>query len=159
MGYFKSFACSILAGGALITLKACAEPSGTGSSSRPASAVFTTSLYDRLGGKPAITKVVDQFVANVADDSRINGRFATTDIPTLKGHLVDQVCGATGGPCAYKGRDMKTTHAGMRITNDEFNALVQDLVAAVDKFDVPLKEKNELLALMAPMKKDIVEVR
>lgn len=158
MGSFKSCVCSIVAGGALITLGACAEQSGTGSSSRPGAVASTTSLYDRLGGKPAITAVVDQFVANVAADSRINARFATTDIPKLKGHLVDQICGATGGPCTYKGRDMKTTHAGMRITNDEFNALVQDLVAALDKFKVPLKEKNELLALLGPMKKDIVEV-
>lgn len=115
------------------------------------------SLYDRLGGKPAIVAVVDQFVANVAADSRINGRFATTDIPKLKGHLVDQVCMATGGPCTYKGRDMKTTHAGMKITDADFTALVEDLVAALDKFKVPAREKNELLGILGPMKKDIVE--
>ena len=115
------------------------------------------SLYERLGGKPAISAVVDQFVANVASDSRINGRFATTDIPKLKGHLVDQVCMATGGPCTYKGRDMKTTHAGMRITNGDFGALLEDLVAALDKFKVPAQEKSELLGLLGPMKKDIVE--
>jgi len=115
------------------------------------------SLYDRLGGKPAITAVVDQFLANVAADSRINGRFATTDIPKLKGHLVDQVCMASGGPCIYKGRDMKTTHAGMKITNGDFGALVEDLVAALDKFKVLAQEKGELLGLLGPMKKDIVE--
>jgi hemoglobin len=74
------------------------------------------SLYDRLGGKPAITAVIDQFVANVANDKRISERFATTDIPRLKKNLVDQVCTASGGPCTYMGRDMKTTHAGMNIT-------------------------------------------
>lgn len=115
------------------------------------------SLYDRLGGKAAITAVVDQFVANVAADSRINGRFATTDIAKLKGHLVDQVCMATGGPCTYKGRDMKTTHTGMNITNGDFAALVEDLVAALDKFKVPAQEKGELLGLLGTMKKDIVE--
>lgn len=115
------------------------------------------SLYDRLGGKPAISAVVDEFVANVAADTRINARFATTDIARLKGHLVDQVCMATGGPCQYKGRDMKTTHAGMRITNDDFGALVEDLVAALDRLKVPAKEKGELLGLLGPMKKDIVE--
>jgi hemoglobin len=158
MESLKVFACSVVAGVALITLGACAEQSGTRPSPRPGAVASTTSLYDRLGGKPAITAVVDQFVANVAADSRINARFATTDIPKLKGHLVDQVCGATGGPCTYKGRDMKTTHAGMRITNDDFNALVQDLIAALDTFKVPLKEKNELLSLLGQMKKDIVEV-
>ena len=115
-------------------------------------------LYDRLGGKPAISAVIDQFVANVAGDSRINGRFATTDIPRLKANLVDQVCMATGGPCNYKGRDMKTTHAGMKISNSDFGALVEDLVKALDTFKVPAREKNELLGLLGPMKKDIVEV-
>ncbi len=116
------------------------------------------SLYDRLGQKPAITAVVDRFVANVAADARINGRFATTDIPKLKAHLVDQVCMATGGLCVYTGRDMKSAHAGMKISTAEFNALVEDLVAALDHFKVPEKEKSELLGLLGPMKADIVEV-
>jgi hemoglobin len=77
----------------------------------------------------------------------------------LKGHLVDQVCSATGGPCIYRGRDMKTTHAGMKISEGDFNALVQDLVAALDKFNVPAQEKGELLALLGAMKKEIVEIR
>lgn len=115
-------------------------------------------LYDRLGGKPAISTVIDQFVANVAGDSRINARFATTDIPRLKANLVDQVCMATGGPCEYKGRDMKMTHAGMKISNSDFGALVEDLVKALDTFKVPTREKSELLGLLGPMKKDIVEV-
>ena len=118
----------------------------------------TMSLYDRLGGKPAITAVVDEFVGNVAKDARINGRFATTDIPRLKGHLVDQVCGATGGPCTYTGRDMKTMHLGMRISNADFSALVEDLIAALNTFKVPQKEQNELLGLLGPMKSDIVEL-
>lgn len=116
------------------------------------------SLYDRLGGKPAITAVIDQFVANVASDKRINERFATTDISRLKKNLVDQVCTASGGPCTYTGRDMKTTHAGMRVTTADFNALVEDLVASLDKFKVPEAEKKELLGILGPMKKDIVEI-
>ena len=100
------------------------------------------SLHDRLGGKPAITAVVDQFVENVAGDGRISGRFATTDIPKLKKNLVDQICSASGGPCTYTGRDMKTTHAGMKITTGDFNALVEDLVAALDKAKVPEQEKK-----------------
>ncbi|WP_447978708.1 group I truncated hemoglobin [Candidatus Nitrospira bockiana] len=118
----------------------------------------STSLYQRLGGKPAITAVIDQFVANVAADPRISQRFQTTDIPKLKKHLVDQVCAATGGPCTYTGRDMKTTHAGMRITTADFNALVEDLVAALNTFKVAEADKKELLGILGPMKKDIVEV-
>ena len=118
----------------------------------------TVSLYDRLGQKPAITAVVDEFVGNVAKDDRINSRFATTDIPRLKGHLVDQVCMATGGPCDYTGRDMVTTHKGMRISNADFNAIVEDLVAALNTFKVPDAEQKELLGLLGPMKPDIVEI-
>ena len=116
------------------------------------------SLYNRLGGKPAITAVIDQFVANVASDKRINERFATTDIPRLKQNLVDQVCMASGGPCTYTGRDMKTTHAGMKITSADFNALVEDLVSSLNTFKVPEAEKKELLGILGPMKKDIVEI-
>ena len=132
-----------------LALSGCAEP---------ATMPGGKSLYDRLGGKAAISTVVDQFVANVAADTRINGRFATADIPKLKGHLVDQICMATGGPCTYTGRDMKTTHAGMKISNADFAALVEDLAKALETFKVPAVGKGELLGLLAPMKKDIVEV-
>ena len=114
-------------------------------------------LYQRLGEKPAITAVVDDFVGRVAADNRINGKFATTNIPRLKKNLVDQICAASGGPCTYTGRDMKSTHAGMGITNAEFDALVGDLVAALNKFKVGEREKNELLSVLGPMRKDIVE--
>lgn len=114
------------------------------------------SLYDRLGGKPAITAVVDDFIANVAGDERINGRFGGTDIPKLKSRLVDQVCNATGGPCTYTGKDMKTAHAGMRIQEAEFNALVEDLIKTLNKFKVGKTEQGELLGALGSMKKDIV---
>ena len=114
------------------------------------------SLYDRLGGKPAITAVVDDFVGNVAGDSRINARFGATNIPRLKAMLVDQICEASGGPCKYTGRDMKSAHASMRITDAEFNALVEDLVKSLDKFKVPAQEKSELLGALGGMKPQIV---
>jgi hemoglobin len=114
------------------------------------------SLYARLGGKPAVTAVVDDFVGNVAADARINRRFAKTDIAQLKASLADQICAGTGGPCKYAGPDMKTVHKGMRIRDEEWNALVEDLVKSLDKFKVPEKEKGELLAILGPMKPDIV---
>jgi hemoglobin len=114
------------------------------------------SLYDRLGGKDAITKVVDEFIANVAADKAINKRFAKTDIKKLKASLVDQVCQATGGPCKYTGKDMATAHKGMKITEAEFNALVGDLKKALDKFKVGDTEQKELLGALGGMKGDIV---
>ena len=119
----------------------------------------TRSLYDRLGGKAAITAVVDTFVARVAADSRINKKFARTNIPRLKTMLVDQVCAQTGGPCTYTGRSMKEAHRGMRVTEGEFNALVEDLVAALNRFNVPKREQDELVGALGSMKGDIVEVK
>jgi hemoglobin len=114
------------------------------------------SLYERLGGREAIVAVVDDFVANVAADERINGFFANTDIPALKENLVDQVCEASGGPCTYEGEDMKTAHAGMGITEEHFNAMGEDMLATLEKFGVPEKETNELMTLLGSMKGDIV---
>jgi hemoglobin len=114
------------------------------------------SLYERLGGTPAITAVVDDFVGNVAADRRINGFFAHTDIPRLKYLLVQQICQGSGGPCTYSGRDMKTAHAGLGVRGRHFNALVQDLGRSLNKFKVPAREQKELVAILAPMKRDIV---
>src|SRR5436305_5845151 len=79
------------------------------------------SLYDRLGGQTAISAVVDDFVANVAADKRINKFFANANIPRLKARLVEQLCQASGGPCYYTGADMKTAHAGMGVRNRDFD--------------------------------------
>src|SRR5512139_3513587 len=92
------------------------------------------SLYERLGGQGAIQAVVTKFISNVGADKRINTWFATTDLKKLNKLLVEQVCMATGGPCTYSGRDMKTTHKGLKITSAAFGALVEDLVAALDTF-------------------------
>jgi len=116
------------------------------------------SLYDRLGGKSAITAVVDTFVARVAADARINKKFARSNIPRVKTEIVDQVCAETGGPCAYTGRSMKEAHRNMRVTDGEFNALVEDLTAALNVYKVPAREQNELLTALGAMKNDIVEV-
>lgn len=114
------------------------------------------SLFDRLGGLDAIKAVVHEFTTNVGADKRINKRFAKSDIPKLEKTLVDQVCEATGGPCKYAGKNMVEAHKGMKISEAEFTALVEDLVKALDKFKVPAKEKNELLGALGGMKGDIV---
>ena len=117
------------------------------------------SLYDRLGGKAAITSVVDSFVARVAADARINKKFAKSDVNRVKAMLVDQICTQTGGPCTYSGRSMKEAHANMGVTDGEFNALVEDLVTTLKSFNVPEKEQNELITALGTMKGDIVEVQ
>lgn len=122
----------------------------------------TKSLYSRLGGKTAITAVVNQFVTNCATDPRINKFFADTAkdpkrLARFKKNLVNQICQASGGPCKYTGKSMKAAHKGMGITDADFNALVDDLVKALDQFHVGATEKNELLGALGPMKSDIVE--
>ena len=119
-------------------------------------------LYKSLGGKKAIVAVVDDFVGRVAADNRINSFFKATAsdpkrLAKFKKNLVDQICEAAGRPCKYTGKDMKTAHAGMGIASADFDALVQDLVAALDKFSVKDGDKQALLGVLGPMKKDIVE--
>ena len=152
--------------GCAVLALACAKKDqaatdSTAASSTAAVAADTTankSLYDRLGGKDAITAVIDTFVARAAADTRINKKFAKTNVPRLKTELVDQVCGATGGRCAYTGRSMKDAHRNMKVTDGEFNALVEDLTASLNVFKVPEREQNELLTKLGTMKADIVEV-
>lgn len=126
-----------------------------------APAVTTPSLYDRLGGSAAIATVIDSLVANVAADARINKRFEriaddTAGLRGFKQKLVDQVCQATGGPCTYTGLDMKSAHQGMNLTDADFDALVEDLVKALDSVGVSQKDKDELLGIFGPMRADIV---
>ena len=122
-----------------------------------ATAAQAQSLFERLGGKESITAVVDEFAGRVLADTRINAKFAKSDPVRLKAMLVEQLCAATGGPCQYTGRTMPATHLNMGVTAGEFNALVEDLVGALDKFNVPQKEKDELIGALAPMKAQIVE--
>ena len=118
-----------------------------------------SSLYDRLGGMDAITAVVGNFRDRVAADDRINLKFARTDLARLTKMLIDQVCEATGGPCKYNGRGMKEAHAGMGVTNGEFDALVGDLVATLDSFKVGKREQDELLGILGPLQGEIIEVK
>lgn len=134
----------------------CPAPLAAGQTA-PTDKAASKALYERLGGVEAIRAVVDDFLARVGADDRINKHFAGSDLDGLKKHLTDQICQAAGGPCTYTGRDMKTVHAGMDISGGDFNALVQDLVASLEKFKVSKADSGALVGLLAPMKKDIVE--
>jgi hemoglobin len=141
----------------LIAASALAACASTGDQMAASSASPT--LYKRLGGREGIYQVVTSFVGNVVADDRIKARFARLkpeQVELLKSNLSDQICDATGGPCSYGGKDMKTTHKGMDITEAEWNATVEALSKALTKHAVPAKEQGELLAILGPMKKDIV---
>ena len=121
-----------------------------------APALAQPSMYESLGGKASIAKVVDDFVGIVAADTRINFQFGKTDIPRLKAMLNDQLCGARGGPCTYTGRDMTAAHAGMGVTNAQFNAIAENLYVALEKNGVPYRTQNQIMAMLAPMQRQIV---
>ncbi|MBI3095298.1 MAG: group 1 truncated hemoglobin [Rhodocyclales bacterium] len=113
-------------------------------------------LYARLGGKAALQAVVGELWNNVAADARINGRFKHTKPEAFGGQLVDFLCQASGGPCQYQGKDMKSAHTGMKLTDAEFSALAEDTTKALDKFKVPAREQSEVIGLLASLKGDVV---
>ena len=118
------------------------------------------SLYNRLGGYDALAAVTDDFLARLSTDPGLARFFvghSTDSIKRIRQHVVDQLCAATGGPCVYTGRDMKTSHAGLAITEKDWDGSVRHLVATLDKFSVPAKEKDEVLTTVSTLKKDIVE--
>lgn len=118
------------------------------------------SLYERVGGYNALAAVVDDFVGRLVADKQFEKFFAGHSIDSkkrIRQHILDQFCAATGGPCVYMGRDMKTTHGGLSITEAEWDAAAKHLAASLDKFKVPEKEKGEVLAFVTTLKKDIVE--
>jgi len=133
---------------ALAALVGCAAP-------QPKSAAPTT-LYEELGGSAAITKVVDVFLARINGDARINTLFAKVDHNDLRRLVIEQLCAGTGGPCKYTGRSMEEAHSGLNLTDADFSAFMGDLVAALDDVKVPLAQQNKLIALLAPMKPQIV---
>jgi hemoglobin len=117
-------------------------------------------LYQRLGGYDAIAAVTDDFIGRLVADESLARFFAghgTDSKQRIRQHVVDFLCMATGGPCVYKGRDMRTTHAGLGISEADWNRSVQHLVATLKRFKVPQKEHDELLAAASSVKKDIVE--
>ena len=129
---------------------------------RPAQAQSSSapSLYKRLGGYDAIAAVTDDFLGRLAADKQMSRFFvgvSADSLRKLRQHVLDQLCEASGGPCYYFGRSMKTVHAGLGITESDWQITVKHLTATVDKFKVPDKERNEILTLFASLKSDIVE--
>lgn len=125
----------------------------------PAAAQAPT-LYKRLGGYDAVAAVTDDFIGRLAADAQLGKYFAghaTDSKQRIRQHVVDFLCVATGGPCVYKGRDMKTSHAGLGISESDWTRGVSHLVATLDTFKVPQKEKDDLLAAAGGLMKDIVE--
>lgn len=118
--------------------------------------VADDSLYQALGGQSGIERIVEGLLINIADNPQIVGHFAETDIDRLNQKLIEQFCVESGGPCEYTGDSMRDSHTGMNLTEADFNALVEDLIDAMQDLDVPVTAQNRLLARLAPMRSEII---
>ena len=125
----------------------------------PAAAPAGPSLFTRLGGLDAIRAVAGDLVDRVAADARINGFFRGVDLDALKGKLTEQLCQVTGGPCRYTGRPMRQVHADLAIGDADFDALVSDLAASLDRFQVGAGEQAQLLRTLGGLRGEIVTRR
>lgn len=152
MSIRKSATLALLLLGLSFAAPAYAAPPQAAASAQP-------TLYKRLGGYDALAAVTDDFLGRLAADQQM-GRFfkglSTDSQKRVRQHVVDFLCVATGGPCVYTGRDMKTAHTGLNITEDDWNLSVKMLIATLDKFKVPEKEKTDVLTAVSSLKPDIV---
>jgi hemoglobin len=114
------------------------------------------SLYQALGGKPGIGRIVEGMLLNVARDERIVAHFRNVNIELLRGQLIDKFCEEAGGPCQYTGDDMVEAHKGQQISRSEFNALVEDLIKAMEAQGVPVPTQNRLLVRLAAQRGEII---
>ena len=117
-------------------------------------------LYTRLGGYDAIAAVTDDLLPRLKSDAQL-GRFwlhrGEDGMLREKQLLIDFLCASAGGPLYYTGRDMATSHRGMRITESDWTIFLNHVRATLDKFAVPPRERGEVLAFVESTKRDIVE--
>jgi hemoglobin len=123
------------------------------------SAPRDNSLYVALGEKTGISQLSDDFVTRLVADKRLRPFFEKTNLPHFKLQLADQFCVVSGGPCVYKGADMKSSHANFDIAKTDFNALVEVLQQSMDAKGIPFRAQNRLLALLAPMHREVITVK
>lgn len=138
----------------LITMIGCSLTAGSN----------TSTLYSRLGAQEGISKIVDTFTVNCVSDPRVNAYFlaAAADrarLSRFKTHISDLLCELSGGPCQYRGKDMQTAHTDMRITDEQFNAFIENLVRALDTATIVKGDQESLVGMLGPMRREIVESR
>ena len=160
MSIVKRIALAVCLMSTLAVVAAAQQPVNAADTDAGGAGQMKKSLYARLGGYDAIAAVVDDFIGRLVADKKLTKFFVGHSEDSLKKirmHVIDQLCAAAGGPCLYTGRDMKTSHHGLGITSDDWDAAASHLVETLDKFKVPEKEKNVLLAFVTSLKKDIVD--
>lgn len=116
-------------------------------------------LYKAFGEKAGLVTLMDDFMVRLLADPRTGPHFKPSNQQRVKEQLVDQLCSLAGGPCVYKGADMKSAHANLDIKKSDFNALVEVLQQSMDAKGIPFRTQNQMLALLAPMHRDTITVR
>lgn len=116
-------------------------------------------LYKAFGEKAGLVTLMDDFMVRLLADPRTGPHFKPSNQQRVKEQLVDQLCQLSGGPCVYKGADMKSAHANLDIKKSDFNALVEVLQQSMDAQGIPFRTQNQMLALLAPMHRDTITVR
>lgn len=144
----------VLAASALLALPTLAQTAAT-----TTTAASTSPLFQTFGGKAGLVTLMDDFMVRLLADPRTGPHFKPVDHQRVKEQLVDQFCVAMGGPCVYKGADMKAIHSNLDITKGDFNALVEVLQQAMDAQRIPFGAQNQLLALLAPLHRDVITVK
>ncbi|MCI3946819.1 group 1 truncated hemoglobin [Pseudomonas syringae] len=114
------------------------------------------SLYQDLGQRAGIQRIVEGMLMNVAKDDRIVEHFKKVNIVLLRDKLVDKLCVEAGGPCRYTGDSMAESHKGQHLTPSDFNALVENLIASMDAENIPVPVQNRLIARLAPMRGEVI---
>ncbi len=133
--------------------------SGLAATAMAQTTTTSAALYIALGEKTGLVKLMDDFVPRLQADPRLSEAFKNANVSNLKSQLVDQICQVSGGPCEYKGPDMKVTHSNMDITKTDFNALVEVLQNSMDAQGIAFRSQNQLLAKLAPMHRDVITVK
>ncbi|HQS30439.1 MAG: group 1 truncated hemoglobin [Polaromonas sp. 39-63-203] len=113
-------------------------------------------LYKAFGEKPGLVVLMDDFMTRLLADPRTGPHFKPANQQRIKEQLVDQFCALAGGPCVYKGADMQSSHANLDIKKSDFHALVEVLQQSMDAQGIAFRRQNEMLALLAPMHRDII---
>lgn len=131
----------------IVMLAGCTTPSGQ-----------TGALFKELGGHEGIDRIVDGFILEIANDPRVLPRFKDSSVERFREKITEHFCMLAGGPCNYTGDSMVQVHAGMGISSPEFNAVVEDLISAMEQLDVPLATQNRLLARLARLRPEIIGI-
>ena len=139
----------------LVTLAFAASCLG-GASAALAQTSPVNPLYQSFGEKAGLVVLMDDFMVRLLADPRTGPHFKPADQQRVKEQLVEQLCALSGGPCIYKGADMKSSHANLDIKKSDFHALVEMLQQSMDAKGIAFREQNKMLALLAPMNRDII---